>query len=63
MADERRPVRIKHILEDEIKPKKEEYVELNDLDRRRNSSKFSNAIGKIHNNITSSNGESMSFNR
>ena len=63
MADERRPVRIKQILEDQIKPKKEEYVELNDLDRRRNSSKFSNAIGKIHNNITYSNGENKSLNR
>ena len=62
-ADEKRPVGIKQILDNNIKPNKEEYVELNDLDRRKNHSQFSKAIGKIHGDIKSSNGVSISLNR
>ena len=43
-ADEKRPVGIKQILDNNIKPNKEEYVELNDLDRRKNHSQFSKAM-------------------
>ena len=62
-AEEKRPVRMKHILEDKIRPVKEEYDELNDLDRRKNWSRFSKAIGEIHNAITSSDGQIKCLNR
>ena len=61
--EEKRPIGIKQILDDNIKPKKEEYVELNDLDRRKNTASYSKAIGEIHNNITSSDGKIKCLNR
>ena len=46
--DEVRPLHIKHILEDKIKPEKEEYVQLNELDRKKkNVSKYSTAFGDM----------------
>ena len=62
-AEEKRPLRMKHILEDKIRPVKEEFVELNDLDRQKNLPRFSKAIGEIHNSITSSDGKTECLNR
>ena len=62
-AEEKRPVRMKHILDDEIKPVKEEFIQLNDLDRRKNWSRFSKAVGEIHNSIKSSDGQIKCLNR
>ena len=62
-SEEKRQLGIKQILDDDIKPIKEEYVELNDLDRRKNASSYSRAIGEIHNNITSSDGKIKCLNR
>ena len=45
--DEVRPLHIKHILEDKIKPEKEEYVQLNELDRKKNVSQYSTAFGNM----------------
>ena len=50
LLDEIRPLHIKHILEDKIKPEKEEYVQLNELDRKKkNVSKYSTAFGDMFN--------------
>jgi len=62
LAEEKRPLKIKDILEDNIKPNKEEYVQLNDFDRRRNSS-HSTAIGNVYSNFTTPNGTTKSLNR
>ena len=51
LLDEIRPLHIKHILEDKIKPEKEEYVQLNELDRNKNvshSTAFGNMFGKFN---------------
>ena len=45
--DEVRPLHIKHILEDKIKPEKEEYVQLNELDRNKNVPQYSTAFGNM----------------
>ena len=47
LLDEIRPLHIKHILEDKIKPEKEEYVQLNELDRKKNVSQYSTAFGNM----------------
>ena len=47
LLDEIRPLHIKHILEDKIKPEKEEYVQLNELDRNKNETKYSTAFGNM----------------
>ena len=62
-AEEKRPLPMKHILDDKIRPGKQEYVELNDLDRRKNRTRFSKAVGEIHNSITSSDGQIKCMNR
>ena len=62
LPEEKRPLKIKDILEDNIKPSKEEYVLLNDLDRRGNSS-HSTAIGNVYSNFTTSSGVVVSLNR
>ena len=62
-AEEKRPVWMKRILEDKIKPVKEEFAELNDLDRRKNWPRFTKAIGEIHNSIVSSDGQIKCLNR
>ena len=62
-AEEKRPVWMKRILEDKIKPVKEEFAELNDLDRRKNRPRFTKAIGEIHNSIASSDGQIKCLNR
>ena len=47
LLDEIRPLHIKHILEDKIKPEKEEYVQLNELDRNKNATQYSTAFGNM----------------
>ena len=47
LLDEIRPLHIKHILEDKIKPEKEEYVQLNELDRNKNVPQYSTAFGNM----------------
>ena len=44
--DEVRPLHIKNILEDKIKPEKEEYVQLNELDRKKKK-EYSTAFGNM----------------
>ena len=46
LLDEIRPLHIKHILEDKIKPEKEEYVQLNELDRKKKK-EYSTAFGNM----------------
>ena len=62
-VEEHRPLNIKQILEDNIKPNKEEYVQLNDLDRRKNASQFSTAIGNVYSNFKTPTGAVKSLNR
>ena len=48
LLDEIRPLHIKHILEDKIKPEKEEYVQLNELDRNNiRLGQYSTAFGNM----------------
>ena len=47
LLDEIRPLHIKYILEDKIKPEKEEYVQLNELDRNKNATQYSTAFGNM----------------
>ena len=63
LVEEQRPLSIKQILEDSIKPNKEEYVQLNDLDRRRNASQYSTAIGNVYSNFKTPTGTVKSLNR
>jgi hypothetical protein len=56
------PLKINSILEDNIKPNKEEYVQLNDFDRRINAS-HSTAIGNVYSNFTAPSGTTTSLNR
>ena len=48
LLDEIRPLHIKYILEDKIKPEKEEYVQLNELDRNNiRLGQYSTAFGNM----------------
>ena len=58
-----RPLTITNILANNIKPEKEEYTELKDLDMRMHTLKFSQAIAKKNSSLNRPDGAPMSLNR
>ena len=62
-SEAQRPIEMKNILENRIKPEKSEYLELKDLDTRMHTLKFSNAIGKRNNEFLLEDGTKVKFNR
>ena len=62
-VEDERPLTIKQILEDKIKPAKEEYDKLKNLDLRKNVSEFSTNIAKGYCNFKLPDGTVKSLNR
>ena len=58
-----RPITIKQVLENDIKPPKEEYGQLKDLDARMNVLKFSTDIAKKYSGYKRANVTTLSLNR
>ena len=58
-----RPIPIRRILQDDVKPPKEEYIQLKDLDTRFHLLKFSRDISKTYSGQRHRNNAAVSLNR
>ena len=63
LSEAQRPIEMKNILENRIKPEKSEYLELKDLDTRMHTLKFSQDIAKKCSALNRPDGAPMSLNR
>ena len=62
-ADDKKPLTIKQILDDDIKPGNEEYLRLQNLDLRMNVFKFSMNMARDYSHFASPDGTNKNFNR
>ena len=62
-TDDKKPLTIKQILDDDIKPGNEEYLRLQNLDLRMNVFKFSMNMARDYSHFASPDGTYKNFNR